>query len=215
MYDLKTVAFDASQWQLVPKTPNSTMMCAGEATKGPRPCWDAMLAAAPTPAEQANTRATDLAQAIREEIEMRAEGCDVSATLAQIDMLASMAAAQSAMPTINEGETYLCGFVDANGDVEHVVIVAINNEEATWQSQMEWAKELGADLMTRPEQAIAFAKMPECFEKRAYWSNEDAGDGFAWYQGFLTGRQYYYGQYDELRAVAVRRVRVKGGCNER
>ena len=56
---------------------------------------------------------------------------------------------QVVIPPLNEGETYLCGFVDANGDVEHVAIVAINNERAEWQEQMGWTKALGADLMTR------------------------------------------------------------------
>ncbi|WAL80987.1 DUF1566 domain-containing protein [Pandoraea sp. XJJ-1] len=114
---------------------------------------------------------------------------------------------QVAIPPLNDGETYLCGIVDANGDVEHTVIVAINNKIGTWQSQLDWAKELGADLMTRPEQAIAFAKMPERFEQRAYWSNEDAGDGFAWCQHFTGGDQYCDFQDYELRAVAVRRFK--------
>lgn len=114
---------------------------------------------------------------------------------------------QVVIPPLNEGETYLCGFVDANGDVEHVVIVAINNEGATWQSQMEWAKGIGADLMTRPELAVAYAKQKDLFEPRWYWSNEDDGDGFAWSQGFGTGLQHYSTQFTELRAVAVRRFK--------
>lgn len=114
---------------------------------------------------------------------------------------------QVVIPPLNEGETYLCGFVDANGDVEHVAIVAINNERAEWQEQMGWAKALGADLMTRPELAVAFARHKALFQDAAYWSNEDAGDGFAWCQYFSLGDQYYHGQYTRLRAVAVRRFK--------
>ncbi|MBN4665400.1 DUF1566 domain-containing protein [Pandoraea nosoerga] len=114
---------------------------------------------------------------------------------------------QVVIPPLNDGEIYLCGFVDANGDVEHVVIVAINNERGEWQEQMEWAKSLGADLMTRPEQAIAYAKLKDRFEDAGYWSNEDAGDGFAWYQGFGYGLQICSGQNLRLRAVAVRRFK--------
>ncbi|WP_287497960.1 DUF1566 domain-containing protein [Pandoraea sp. CB10b_02] len=114
---------------------------------------------------------------------------------------------QVVIPQLNDGETYLCGIVDANGDVEHTVIVAINNERGEWQEQMEWAKSLGADLMSRPEQAIAFAKHKDRFEEAGYWSNEDAGDGFAWYQDFLNGDQYYGSQDGRLRAVAVRRFK--------
>jgi hypothetical protein len=114
---------------------------------------------------------------------------------------------QVVIPPLTEGETYLCGFVDANGDVEHTVIVAINNERAEWQEQMDWAKALGADLMTRPEQAVAYAKHKDLFEEASYWSNEDAGDGFAWCQLFVNGGQFYYGQLSRLRAVAVRRFK--------
>ncbi|WP_287497818.1 DUF1566 domain-containing protein [Pandoraea sp. CB10b_02] len=114
---------------------------------------------------------------------------------------------QVVIPPLNDGEIYLCGIVDANGDVEHTVIVAINNERSEWQEQMEWAKSLGADLMTRPEQAIAFAKHKDRFEKAGYWSNEDAGDGFAWFQDFDDGRQTFNHQYYRLRAVAVRRFK--------
>lgn len=112
---------------------------------------------------------------------------------------------QVVIPPLNDGETYLCGFVDANGDVEHVAIVAINNEPATWQAQMEWAKGLGADLMTRPELAVAYAKHKEMFEPRWYWGNEDEGDGFAWFQIFSYGYQDFHFQLTEFRAVAVRR----------
>ncbi|VVD91238.1 hypothetical protein PCO31110_01631 [Pandoraea communis] len=114
---------------------------------------------------------------------------------------------QVVIPPLNEGETYLCGFVDANGDVEHTVIVAINNERAEWQEQLDWAKALGADLMTRPEQAVAYAKHKDLFEAAAYWSNEDAGDGFAWYQYFDGGYQGCSLQSHRLRAVAVRRFK--------
>jgi hypothetical protein len=114
---------------------------------------------------------------------------------------------QVQIPPLNDGEIYLCGIVDANGDVEHTVIVAINNERGEWQEQMEWAKSLGADLMTRPEQAIAFAKHKDRFEEAGYWSNEDAGDGFAWCQHFSYGDQRYGFQGTRLRAVAVRRFK--------
>lgn len=114
---------------------------------------------------------------------------------------------QVVTPPLNDGETYLCGIVDANGDVEHTVIVAINNERGEWQEQMGWAKALGADLMTRPEQAVAYAKHKDLFEEAGYWSNEDAGDGFAWFQDFDFGLQGYYGQNGRLRAVAVRRFK--------
>ncbi|MEF3068101.1 DUF1566 domain-containing protein [Pandoraea apista] len=114
---------------------------------------------------------------------------------------------QVVIPPLNDGEIYLCGIVDANGDIEHTVIVAINNERGEWREQMDWAKALGADLMTRPEQAIAYANLKDRFEEAAYWSNEDDGDGFAWFQYFSYGGQDYHRQITRLRAVAVRRFK--------
>ncbi|VVD75246.1 hypothetical protein PAQ31011_00833 [Pandoraea aquatica] len=56
MHDLKTVTFDASQWQLVPKELNGAI---AEALENARyectenqDLWDVTLAAAPTPAAQ-------------------------------------------------------------------------------------------------------------------------------------------------------------------
>ncbi|WP_353192147.1 hypothetical protein [Pandoraea pnomenusa] len=52
MSDLKTVAFDASQWQLVPKAPTDEMAAAGRWKSHVEEIYTAMLAAAPTAAAQ-------------------------------------------------------------------------------------------------------------------------------------------------------------------
>ncbi|UUX38555.1 DUF1566 domain-containing protein [Burkholderia contaminans] len=116
---------------------------------------------------------------------------------------------QIQLPPLAEGEVYLGGFVNATGDVEHVILLP-GDIRATWHKAKEWAEGLGGDLLNRYEQALAFAKHPDLFEKAAYWSNtEDAEDpGWAWSQDFYDGYQDGYHQSNELRSRAVRRLSI-------
>ena len=118
---------------------------------------------------------------------------------------------QIQIPDLAEGEIYICCLVDANGDVEHTVLLPIENDRAPWQAQMDWAKSIGADLPTRAELVIAYEKHRDQFQKTAYWSNtpDDVPGyaGWAWYQGFDSGLQYYSDQSSEFRARAVRRFK--------
>ncbi|WP_455275103.1 DUF1566 domain-containing protein [Ralstonia thomasii] len=119
---------------------------------------------------------------------------------------------QIQIPPLADGELYLCGFVDGNGDVTHTILLPGDNGPATWQAQMDWAKSIGGDLLTRAEQAVAFEKHRDLFEQDVYWSNQldtDPGySGWAWYQHFSYGHQSYGRQYNELRARAVRRLAI-------
>lgn len=116
---------------------------------------------------------------------------------------------QLQIPPLAEGEIYLCGIVDANGDVTHTILLPGDNKPATWAQQLEWAKSLGGDLPTRAELVIAYGQHRELFEADAYWSNTQDTDpeysGWAWYQHFCNGTQYSDLQRYELRARAVRR----------
>jgi hypothetical protein len=116
---------------------------------------------------------------------------------------------QILIPPLAEGEIYLCGLVDANGDIEHTVLLPGDNERATWSAQLEWAKGIGGDLPKRAELAIAFARHRELFQKAAYWSNEEDADdpGWAWAQYFNGGGQDLYHTGIKLRARAVRRFK--------
>ncbi|WP_234775222.1 DUF1566 domain-containing protein [Paraburkholderia tropica] len=116
---------------------------------------------------------------------------------------------QIQIPPLAEGEIYLCGLVDSNGDVEHTVIIGINNDSGSWQQQMDWAKNLGGDLTNRVEQAVIRAKRPNLVEEAAYWSNTTVewDSAYAWYQDFLNGFQDDYHESAALRAVAVRRFK--------
>lgn len=119
---------------------------------------------------------------------------------------------QIQLPPLAEGEIYLRGFVNANGDVEHTILLPGDNDGASWQEQMDWAKSIGGDLMTRAELVIAYEQHRDQFEATAYWSNTPDTDpgysGWAWCQHFSSGYQYYNHQLRRFRARAVRRLSI-------
>lgn len=119
---------------------------------------------------------------------------------------------QVQLPPLAEGEVYLGGFVDANGDVTHTILLPGDSDRATWQAQMEWAKSCGGDLPTRAELVIAYEKHRDQFKATAYWSNTPDDDpeyaGWAWCQYFSLGFQTNDPQDVELRARAVRRLSI-------
>jgi len=116
---------------------------------------------------------------------------------------------QIQIPPLAEGDTYLCGLVDANGDVEHTVLLLGDNDDASQADQFAWAQSLGGDLPNRIEQAVMFAKFRDRFQRDAYWSNEicEWDTSCAWGQYFGDGFQGYGHKSAALRAVAVRRFK--------
>ena len=119
---------------------------------------------------------------------------------------------QVQLPPLAEGEIYLGGFVNANGDVTHTILLPGDNDRATWQEQMDWAKSIGGDLLTRAEFVIAYEQHRAQFKDEAYWSNTPDTDpdyaGWAWAQLFRHGSQYGDQQDGRLRARAVRRLSI-------
>jgi hypothetical protein len=119
---------------------------------------------------------------------------------------------QVQLPPLAEGEIYLGGFVNATGDVTHTILLPGDNDDASWQAQMDWAKSIGGDLPTRAELVIAYEQHRDQFKKTVYWSNTPDSDpgysGWAWCQRFGHGYQHYYRQDDGFRARAVRRLSI-------
>ena len=120
---------------------------------------------------------------------------------------------QIQIPPLSEGEIYLCGLVNATGDVTHTILLPTEAEKRmSWPDAMEWAKGLNADLPTRAELVMAFEQHRSQFEEAAYWSNTPDADpeyaGWAWYQFFGHGTQLINHQRTELRARAVRRLTI-------
>jgi hypothetical protein len=117
---------------------------------------------------------------------------------------------QIAKPPLNEGEIYIGLIGDATGEAYHLVLLPGDNDDATHQEQLGWAKSIGGDLPNRIEQAMLWANHRDQFQKDWYWSNETHHNdsSWAWFQHFYYGGQYDLSQNDELRARAVRRLPI-------
>ena len=116
---------------------------------------------------------------------------------------------------LNPGEEYAGLVIGKDGEPSHhLVLLPGELEKATWESAKEWADKQGgffeSGLPNRREQALLYANLKEHFADAWYWSCEPhASDaGFAWYQYFGFGRQYYGLQSLQLRARAVRRLPI-------
>ena len=114
------------------------------------------------------------------------------------------------LPELAEGETYVGCIGDALGNLHHVILLPGDNDDATHEAQLEWAKSIGGDLPSRIEQAMLWANHREQFKKGWYWSNEihHSESGWAWSQNFFHGLQYDYHKTRERRARAVRRLPI-------
>lgn len=118
-------------------------------------------------------------------------------------------AAAIALPELAEGEIYLGGFIGIDDRVTHTILLPGDNADANWHTQLEWAKSIGGDLLTRVELAVAYEKHRDQFQRDWYWSNQEHEEdsAYAWCQGFDDGGQDYgHKGYDGCRARAVRRL---------
>jgi hypothetical protein len=114
--------------------------------------------------------------------------------------------AKFALPELKEGEIYGGAFIQPDGSGHHTIILDGDNDDADWQTQMDWAKSIGGDLPDRVEHAMFYKHLPDRFKKDWYWSNTQRSAGSAWFQHFLYGLLYWYDTSLKCRAVAVRRV---------
>lgn len=117
---------------------------------------------------------------------------------------------QLQIPPLNEGETYIGFIADHKGEGHHIILLPGDNDDATWQEQMDWAKSIGGDLPTRVEQALLWKNHRDLFKKDWYWSSEQhvSNSDYAWVQNFNGGGQYYNGSNDRDSARAVRRLPI-------
>ena len=115
------------------------------------------------------------------------------------------------IPELADGEIYIGAIGDALGNLHHVILLPGDNDDATHEAQLEWAKSIGGDLPNRIEQAMLWANHRDQFQKDWYWSNEThhSESGWAWYQGFFDGLQLSSHKGNELRARAVRRLPIQ------
>ena len=114
------------------------------------------------------------------------------------------------LPKLADGEIYVGCIGDALGNLYHVILLPGDNDDATHEAQIEWAKSIGGDLPNRIEQAMLWANHRDLFQKDWYWSNEThhSESGWAWFQNFINGSQRSSTRLTELRARAVRRLPI-------
>lgn len=112
-------------------------------------------------------------------------------------------------PNPNPGELWL-GAIITGKKMEHIYLLPGDNDGASWQEQMDWAKSIGGDLPTSAEQAMLLVHMKDQFKEAAYWSNEKhvSASGCSWYQVFTIGNQYASLTNTKRRARAVRRSEI-------
>jgi len=120
------------------------------------------------------------------------------------------------LPELKEGEIYAGAIINPDGTGNHIILLACDHEKTTWQAAMDWAKEQGCDLPNRVESALLFNQAKSEFKEHWYWTNETHVNDteFAWYQHFEDGHQRNIIKNGKLRAKAVRRVFIAGGCDE-
>jgi hypothetical protein len=111
-------------------------------------------------------------------------------------------------PEIKEGEIYVGAIINPDGTGNHIILLDGDNDDADWNTQMNWAKSIGGDLPDRVEQALLFKHHKDQFKQDWYWSNTPEGTRFAWDQNFSNGYQDSYFTHGQFRARAVRRVAI-------
>jgi hypothetical protein len=114
----------------------------------------------------------------------------------------------SASIELQPGERYAGLLLDEQGEPSaHLILMAGEAEDVTWQAALDWAAEIGGELPTRQEQSLLFANLKSEFQPLAYWSNTQYSGYNAWCQYFDYGLQTNL-KSAELRARAVRRLSV-------
>lgn len=112
---------------------------------------------------------------------------------------------------LNPREHYAGIIIGKDGERSyHLILLADQAEDLTWDNAKEWAVKAGGDLPTRREQALLYANLNEQFEGSWYWSSEQHASvsHYAWYQYFYDGIQGLNLKSAELRARAVRRIPI-------
>ncbi|MFM0243835.1 DUF1566 domain-containing protein [Paraburkholderia sediminicola] len=117
---------------------------------------------------------------------------------------------QIQLPPLADGQTYLHGRINKHGDVEHTVLVAVNDERLPRDLQREWAKSIGGVLYNRIDALVIYNEHLDLVKPEAYWTDDDVewDPAFAWCQYYYYGRQIISHKSAALRAVAVSRFTI-------
>lgn len=120
--------------------------------------------------------------------------------------------AQWMKENLKDGEQYAGLILGKDGESDHhLVLLPWEAESVNWAKAKKFAKKAGGAIPTRREQALLFANLKEQFQPRWYWSCEQhaSGSDYAWMQNFDGGYQTSYPKSYEVRARAIRRLKIK------
>jgi hypothetical protein len=121
------------------------------------------------------------------------------------------AAVSIKLPALKRGEVNIGYLVDQNGKPEcHVIVLPGEMKSGTFDQAQAWAKKQGGTVLNLRELGLGRVNGRHLFKDEAYWSCEPhASDaGSAWFQLFSYGYRTSLHKSAELRARAVRRVKI-------
>ena len=87
-----------------------------------------------------------------------------------------------------------------------VVLLPDRGTDLTWKKATAWAKDLQAELPTRPVAALLFANVKSALPERWHWTSEELDASYAWFCYFGSGHQDCTPKSYEGAAVAVRLI---------
>ena len=100
------------------------------------------------------------------------------------------------------------GITTAKDGTHHaVVLLPGNGTMLSWKNALQWAKDQGGDLPTRPVAAMLFANVKSALpESGWHWTNEAYDASYAWGYLFITDYQLITHKSYVGNAIAVRLI---------
>lgn len=110
---------------------------------------------------------------------------------------------------LKSGEVYAGLLLGENGAPDaHLIVMAGEIKDATWDKAMKWAASIGGELPTRREFRLLYANAKSAFMPWWHWSCEQHSGLHSWGQEFYEGTQEYDRKSACGPARAVRRLPI-------
>lgn len=115
----------------------------------------------------------------------------------------------AALPPVGtalEGGTFTGITTQPDGSHHAVILLPNHGERLTWKRAIAWAKNLGAELPSRPVASMLFANVKAQLKPVWHWTSEEDDASYAWFCDFGTGDVLSFPKSYEGSAVAVRLI---------
>ena len=130
----------------------------------------------------------------------------------EVAKLRKQVAEQQEMTAHQKGEVYAGIILGKDGEPDyHLFAQTKFIDSATFEEVKAYVEKAGGEGATLRDLALLRVNAPEPFGiQKDFWSCEQhaALSGFAWYQHFDNGKQYYYYKHTKLCGVAIRRLAI-------